>query len=159
MIIKDRTDFRNLIIKNKIEIAKELCKRWDCELSQQSIMVKLLDCTSIEEIYNKFLGVIYILTPEKEDFLHPEKSYLHYYLLLRQLVCKMFREKYLINNDCTEKTMKEKTEFLTEDVPKYLSSVPVPHIFLENLWDCLKQCGIDDDIIGIAWVGAINLPN
>jgi hypothetical protein len=158
MIIKDRTDFRNLIINNKIEIAKELCERWGCGLSQQSIMVKLLDYTSMEEVYDKFLGVIYILSPG-EDFLHPEKDYLHYYLLLRQLVCKMFREKYSINNDCTEKTMKEKTKFLTEDVPKYLSSVPVPHIFLENLWDCLKQCDIDDDIIGIAWVAAINLPN
>jgi hypothetical protein len=153
MSIRNRTDVRKLIINNEIETAKQLCKIWECGLDQQSIMVKLLDHTSME-IYNKFLGVIYILCP-KDD--------LPYYLLVRQLVCKMFQEKYLINNDCTKTNMKEKINFLNEDVPKYVTSVPVlvslPHKFLENLWDCLKQCGIDDDIIGIAWVAAINLPN
>jgi len=153
MIIKDKTDFRDLIIHNEIETAKQLCERWDCELDQESIMVKLLGDTSVEiyDIYDKFLGVKYILRPKKD--------FLHYELLLRQLVCKMFREKYSINNDCTEETMKKESNFLTEDVPKYLSIVPVPHKFLENLWDCLKQCGIEDEIIGIAWVAAINLPN
>jgi hypothetical protein len=150
MSIRNRTDVRNLIINNQIEIAKQLCEICDCKPNQQSIMVKLLDATSMQ-IYDKFLGVIYILSPE-EDFLP-------YHLLLRQLVCKMFQEKYSINNDCTEQTMKKESNFLNENVPKYLSRVPLPHIFLENLWDCLKQCDIDDEIIGIAWVAAINFPN
>jgi hypothetical protein len=150
MNINNRGDIRNLIVKNEIETAKNFCEiscGW--EITQKNIMVKVCD-KNTTEIYDKFKSVVYILTPEDDT------ENLEYHRLIRQIIGKMFQEKYRASG-ITEETIKG-MYFLFREVPTYLSVVPLSHKFFEDLWSCLKQCNIEDKKIGIAWVAAFNLP-
>jgi hypothetical protein len=149
MSINNRGDIRKLIVENKIEFAKAFCDACGWRITQQSIMVKI-SALNPTEIYDKFQGVLYILTPENET-----KNSV-YNLLVRQIIAKMFLEKYPASG-INEKTIIN-DKFLSEEVPKYLRVVPVSHEFFDNLWSCLKELNIDDDRIGVAWVAAFNLP-
>lgn len=149
MNINNRGDIRNLIVENKIEIAKNFCEKCGWKITQTSIMVALSDLNPTE-VYDKFKGVLYILTPEDDT------KNLEYNRLVSQIIAKMFQEKYPTSG-ITKETIKN-SYFLFEEVPKYLRVVPLSHKFFDNLWSCLKELNIDDERIGIAWVAAFNLP-
>jgi hypothetical protein len=150
MNINNRADFRNLILYNRLQEAKQFCEE-NCEVgvTQAAILSSLRDLTSTY-IYDKFQDVVYILTPEDydEDF--------EYKSLLRASVGRMFKEQYS-RSDITQLTIAD-GYFLSTEVPRYLNSVPSNDTFFKNLWSCLQESGIDDEIIGMAWVAAINLP-
>lgn len=149
MNINNTADFRKLLVYNRLGEAKKFCEE-TCGMgvTQTAILSSFKDVNAAN-IYDDFLAVLSILAPEDD------RKNLEYSLSLRESVGKMFQEKYSIS-DITPATIKD-TYFLFKEVPKYLNSVPLTDPFFKSLWSCLKNYGIDDERIGMAWVAAINL--